>query len=76
MDELCHCDVIRLPGAPPWRAGRAWPLGLTAAFLTPEQVRVLGEDPGYSVSDWDPGPAAATPAQSPAAAALRRKRSA
>ena len=58
--------VLRLPGAPPVRAGRAWPAGqrvrVAEGDLSPAQVLALLADPGYAVSiDLDSRPAEPTP---------------
>lgn len=40
--------VLRLPGAPPRRAGRAWPEGqVTDCALAPAQAQAIAADPGY-----------------------------
>lgn len=52
-----HLDVLRLPGAPPRRAGRTWPEGITVrvpvADLTDRQIAALWLDPGYRITHID-----------------------
>ncbi|WP_157818049.1 hypothetical protein [Candidatus Thiodictyon syntrophicum] len=66
--------VTRLPGAPPVRAGRTWPLGASEAYLTPAQAWTIAQDPGYRIGGMDLELAADPPAPSPAPAAKSRKR--
>jgi hypothetical protein len=49
MNALATYEVTRLPGAAVRRAGRAWELGTTRADLTPGEVDILQDDPGYRV---------------------------
>ena len=46
--------VLRLPGAPAWRAGRQWPAGVPVSLpmdlLDQDQVEALEDDPGYRLT--------------------------
>lgn len=75
MDAPRTYHVTRRPGAPPRRAGRVWPVGTTAAALTPDQAARVAADPGYLI-EAPPTPPAdprASPTKPPARPAKRTR---
>lgn len=70
-----HLDVLRLPGAPPRRAGRSWPEGVLVRVavddLTDPQRTALERDPRYRVT---PAAPASIPLDAPTPPAPRRRR--
>ncbi|WP_295582273.1 hypothetical protein [uncultured Lamprocystis sp.] len=64
-------QVTRLPGAPPRRAGRVWPVETPVnADLTAVQVALIAADPGYLLAPV----AAPIPLDAPRPAKAGRRR--
>jgi hypothetical protein len=78
MAEPSAYLVTRLPGAPPRRAGRVWPVGVSAVDLCAAEVAVIAADPGYLIvavgTPTAVGPSAAAAAAGPAEVGVPRGR--